>query len=316
MSLSNFGIDNHKNHVLSCIMGRLFNINRVQGESMKNYIKTPMRKSLIDILLLQTHEIMINPQLDGAIVKHFNLLLELYIEKPLYFKILFKANRFILGLVILSKFYATSDHSLKGLKEHCLSLNILSKNTIDSFIFYLRAGRRLNMLHDVNNKRKLTYEPTEKALEETRRLLNSMVIPYDIMFPERPLGERVNAIGCLSMFFNNYSELVFNEIFVVDFVVDAQPLVTKDAGHMILYHLFSEVKRQNSTIIKINYYKSAIICGISRSHLKRCLLSCEKEKLISINKNANYLQISTRLTMAARYYFSLYLATIVYGFKD
>lgn len=275
------------------------------------------RDSVIKAVEAHTSEMLGNDNLEMAIQKHFSMLFKIYIKSPIYFKMLFKANRFIVGMVILSKYYVSKTAPLlSDLKDHCAGMNILSKNTIESFIFTLRVSGRLEVNAEKDNKRRLNYQPTKKSLQETKELLLTMTAPYEILFPRSGIIEKTGEDTFIECFFKKYSRIVFLEIFSGDLVPDAHHLISKDAGHMIMYYLLNEKIKQQSSTISFNYLKASITCGVSRSHLKRCFRSCEEAGLLKIDEKKNTLRLNDSYISMAKHYFAFYLATLSYGFSE
>lgn len=74
--------------------------------------------------------------INDAIQCHYDLLLKQYLTNPLYFKTLFKANRFIVGSAILGIYYTRSGSTFKDIKRFCIGNDLFSSNSLDSFLLF------------------------------------------------------------------------------------------------------------------------------------------------------------------------------------
>lgn len=122
-----------------------------------------------------------------AIVKHGELLRETYKKHPLFYKIIFRNSRFIICSTILSIYYHQPAAALKDIKAFFKGKNMISENSLDSFLFFLRVGRRLEVKPCEHDKRQLRYKPTPHALAETQALIASMARPYQALAPQMPI---------------------------------------------------------------------------------------------------------------------------------
>lgn len=77
---------------------------------------------------------------------------------------------------------------------------MISENSTDSFLFFLRVGRRLEVKPCEHDKRQLRYKPTPHALAETRALIASMARPYQALAPQMPIATLLAAPDFLPTF--------------------------------------------------------------------------------------------------------------------
>ncbi|UYY65438.1 hypothetical protein OKB57_12635 [Serratia marcescens] len=129
-----------------------------------------------------------SPAFHAAIVKHGELLRETYKKHPLFYKIIFRNSRFIICSTILSIYYHQHAAALKDIKAFFKGKNMISENSLDSFLFFLRVGRRLEVKPCEHDKRQLRYKPTPHALAETQALIASMARPYQALAPQMPIA--------------------------------------------------------------------------------------------------------------------------------
>lgn len=245
--------------------------------------------------------------------KHYRLLFRLYLTKPLYFKVIFKANRFIIGSALIAYFYTTEKPTLRQVKDFCKKTGLISDNTIDSFLLFIRVGGRMDVKKDPQDKRKLNYQVTSKALDETRALINTMMIPYGMLYPEFDVS------GCLKMenftasYFQKYSEITLNQVYLFEMVPDCKAFVFRDAGHMLLMDLYIESIKQQTVVIEYNYLKASLKCGVSRSHIRRCLQAAEVGNLLTLDTANNTIILHPTFMQMALNYFAVYMAMVEYG---
>lgn len=62
--------------------------------------------------------------------------------------------------------------------------DIISENALDSFLFFLRVGRWLEVKKDDQDRRTLLFRPTPNALRQTHELVSSMALPYQTLAPK------------------------------------------------------------------------------------------------------------------------------------
>ncbi|CAM3921162.1 hypothetical protein [Serratia silvae] len=254
-----------------------------------------------------------NEKLDDAIKCHYDIVHEIYLANPLYFKIALKSNRFIVISAILAIYYTNESPSFKEVKKFCIKNDLLSNNTLDSFISFLRVAGRLKAIPDENDKRRLSYRPTQKKLEEVTRIFKSIILPYSIIYPDVDIGHALNHEEFISGFFKNYSEVVFGNIFIHDVIPDCRDFVSRDGGHMIMFNLYVESLRQNTPNVQYNYLKASFMCAVSRSHIKRCLQLAEYAGLLTLKDNGQLVELSPRFIRMVRDCFSFYLTTTEHG---
>lgn len=252
-------------------------------------------------------------ELNDAIQCHYELLLKLYLTNPLYFKTLFKANRFIVGSAILGIYYTRESSTFKDVKRFCISNDLFSSNSLDSFLLFLRVGGRLEVYRDSQDKRKLNYKPTPKALLETQRMINTMIIPCAMLSDAFDVEFYQQHKNFVPAFFRTYTEITLNRLFLHDMVPGSAEFLSRDGGHMIMFYIYLESIKQQSLTIKFNILKSAFCCGVSRSHIRRCLQAAEQVELLKIEDGVNGLTLSSTFIEMVKEYFCIYLATVEHG---
>ncbi|WMT15818.1 hypothetical protein [Serratia fonticola] len=257
--------------------------------------------------------IRLNGKLDLAIENYYNITTKIYQTSPLYFKVMSKANRIIIFLAILGGYYTLENPCFREVKKLCINNDLLSTNALDSFISFLCVGGRLELSRNEQDKRKLTYRPTAKGLNEVYELISSLLLPYRIIYPEFDLADRLSHDDFMVVFFKNHSQVILNEIFIYDAVPDCREFVTRDGGHMIMFNLYIESVRQKTLAVKYNYLKASTEFSVSRSHIKRCFLAAEHLGLLHLKQDGKTIELTPRFIEMVKDSFCFYLATVEYG---
>ncbi|WP_261458350.1 hypothetical protein [Serratia fonticola] len=248
-----------------------------------------------------------------VVAYHHKMISDVYNSSPLYYKTLFKSNKFILGICLLSIYVSHEDPTIDQVKEHCGNLNIFSANSISSFIVFLRVTGRIITTKNKIDKRKLNYRPTKKALDETELLIKTMIFPLKKITPN--FAERVSASSenFVLDFFVKYSQIFFANIFMHVVIPDSSCFILKDAGHMMIINIMIKHINSGSNRFAFNMVKSAKECGVSRTHLKKALLDAQKEGLLEVNSLEGELILNDTFHTMSTHYMALYLACVEYG---
>lgn len=247
-----------------------------------------------------------------AIIKHGVLIDETYRNHPMFYKIIFRNSRFIICSTLLAIYYTQSGAALKDVKAFFKGKDIISENALDSFLFFLRVGRWLEVKKDEQDRRTLLFKPTPNALRQTHELVSSMALPYQTLAPEIPVADLLEQSWFLPAFFKVYGQLMIQEVYLNDLVPQAALFITKDAGHMVLLMLFMESIRHNSHMLFLSSAEIAKFSSVSRTHINRILLAAEKSGLLTTKNNVLIELNSSFIEMAERY-FSLYMAMVGYS---
>jgi hypothetical protein len=248
-----------------------------------------------------------------VIVSHHKMLSDVYNSSHLYYKTLFKSNKFILGISLLAIYVSCENPTIDQVKEYCGKLNIFSANSISSFIIFLRVTDRITTTKKNDDKRKLNYRPTKKALSEAELLIKTMLLPLEKITPN--FAERVSipSENFVLDFFLKYSKIVFANIFLHIIIPESACFILKDAGHMMIINIMVKHINSKSNRFSFNMVKSAKECGVSRTHLKKTLLDAQKEGLLEVNSVDGELILNESFHTMSIHYMSLYLACIEYG---
>jgi len=268
---------------------------------------------VVSIINGRRREIGLSEDLDAAVEIYYNAIHKIYMTHPLYFKVMFKANRNIIFWSMLGGYYTFKNPSFKGVKKLCINHELLSANALDSFISFLQVGGRLAIRRDEQDKRKLTYQPTAKGVNEVRELIDTLLLAYAMIYPEFALAQRFDHDDFMADFFKNYIQVIGKEMFVYDVVPDSRAFLTKDGGHMMMFHLYMESLRQRTLTVQYNYLKVSTEFSVSRSHIKRCFQAAERLDLLNLRQDGKTIELKPRFIDMVREAFCFYLASVEYG---
>ena len=253
--------------------------------------------------------------INEAINCHYELLHKLYLTNTLYFKTISKANRFIIGSAILGIYYTRNGCTFKDIKRFCITNDLLSINALASFLLFLRVGGRLEVYRDESDKRKLNYKPTAKALTEAKEMINTMLIPCAMLSANDRfnLDYYQNDQNFVPAFFKSYAGITLNRIFIHDMVPGSDVFLSRDGGHMIMFNLYLESVKQKTLDVNYNFLKASFSCGVSRSHIRRCLQAAEQKQLLTMVENQHIVSLTPAFIQLVKDYFALYLASVKHG---
>jgi hypothetical protein len=253
-----------------------------------------------------------SPRFPQAIIKHGVMISNVYENHPMFYKIIFRNSRFIICSALLAIYYTQNEAALKDVKSLFKGKNIISENALDSFLFFLRVGRWLEVKKAEQDRRTLLFTPTENALRQAHELVSSMALPYQTLTPEIPVAELLEQPEFLPAFFKVYGQLVVQEVYLIELVPQAALFIAKDAGHMVLLMLFMESIRHNSHLLLLSSAEIAKFSSVSRTHINRILLAAEKSGLLT-TKNNVLIELNSSFMVMAERYFSLYMAMVGYS---
>ena len=234
---------------------------------------------------------------------------------PLFYKTMFKDTRFNIAITVLCFYFTQKAPTLSDVKNYCVNHGLGSHNSLESLMFFLRVGGRLNVFKSEKDKRILLFNPTEKGLNETRRYLaNSLAIFPELLPNYRLEKNHLDSYEGLEKFFIRCAELFFNEVIVSNILPDSQIFLLKDAGHMIFIRLYLEALKQKENpgvATTISYSRIAKETSVSRTHLRRIVDAAAKKSLMTPHENMTLTLHDSFITLAEEY-MGLYFAFVLY----
>lgn len=255
-------------------------------------------------------------EFENAIKLHYKSIFKSYNENKLFFKTIFKSHRFLLATLIVNEYYASEEPLLANVKKNFLDMNMLSGNTISTFFAFLKITRRIELKTSQHDKRKWVYRITEKGINETYQLINTMTVSLSTLFPGHNIKELTKKDDFLPHFFRHYKSIVDHQLFYFDMVENVDIFILKDAGHMILLNLYCNAyKHEDCLIVSIPLAKLASNCGVSRSHIKRIILEAEEKKLLTYCNQTNTIRLLPEFIHMFEKYMAYYFASVLIGFN-
>ncbi|MHA6308593.1 hypothetical protein ACX3SV_16045 [Hafnia paralvei] len=277
----------------------------------KNMKKNNLEKELF----LYSSHIQKLPNFRTCVEKHYDLMLSMCKTHPLFYKTMFKDTRFNIAITVLCFYFTQKAPTLSDVKNYCVNHGLGSHNSLESLMFFLRVGGRLNVFKSEKDKRILLFNPTEKGLNETRRYLaNSLAIFPELLPDYRLEKNHLDSYEGLEKFFIRCAELFFNDVIVSNILPDSQIFLLKDAGHMIFIRLYLEALKQKENpgvATTISYSQIAKETSVSRTHLRRIVDAAAKKSLMTPHENMTLTLHDSFITLAEEY-MGLYFAFVLY----
>ncbi|UAN54638.1 hypothetical protein KGP26_29135 (plasmid) [Serratia sp. JSRIV002] len=259
-----------------------------------------------------SYEIAKQSGFERAVLAHHDLIQDSFKKKPFFFKSIFNSSRFIILLFILSVYYTSEPSYIEDVKRRCGRIDLISMNSISSFIMTLRVLGLIKVIKSDFDNRKLTYYLTERALLEAKTLINSMAKPLMEIFS----GDYcVNSNESLRYFFINYSKIIFTGNFMHLIHPASSTFIMRDSGHMIITSIYVKYIRSKALSFDFELVNVAKECGVSRSHLKRCLNDAEKNGFLTLCTSKRKISITSKFIEMAERYMAIYLSAIYFGFR-
>lgn len=273
---------------------------------MERKVKTFMRiKSIND-------EIIANENFHLAVSIHCKMILDEFSRKKLFYKFIFSNNRFLISTITASVYYSQEDSSLSEVSRQCLKTGMVSLNTVSSLLTLFKVSGRIRVCNSNKDRRKKIYMMTEKGIEDTLCLLNTMTPSLKTVFPESLKGERLSSFD-LPFFFKRYTEIHESSVFLINLVKDVEVFIAKDSGHMVLINIYMlGIRNENS---KDTISSIAKRCGISRTHLRSMILDAESRGLLLLESKSNKVIVYKKFYSMFNSYMAYYFSFFYYGME-
>ncbi|HIE6455463.1 TPA: hypothetical protein ACXJEC_004726, partial [Serratia marcescens] len=232
-------------------------------------------------------------------------------KKPFFLKMLFNSNRFIILLFVCSVYYTSNPAYIEDVKRRCNRTDLVSLNSINSFIMMLRTFGLMKVEKSTYDNRKLIYNLSDKAVSEAISLIDSMAIPLKEIFG---IEYAIESKCDLRKFFVNYSEIIFSGNFMHIVHAESSVFIMRDSGHMIILNIYRRYLMSKSTYFDFDLAGVARECGVSRTHLKRCLDDAENVDLLYLYPYRRKIAVTSKFIDIASHYMAIYLSAIHFGF--
>lgn len=257
-------------------------------------------------------EIMSSSHFPPAVLDHHKNIILLFSKNRLFYKSAFKSNRFLIVLQLFCDFYTKNTPYLDDLKSACLDMNIISLNPLNSFIMALRVTSRLSVSKSIDDKRKLIFKPTQKANNEAISFIESITKSISIITNKY---YEISNETSLRHFFIRYSDVIYSKNYMHLILPESSIFIHRDSGHMILLSLYTRYIVSNNFQFKYELFHVAHECGVSRSHLRRCIAEAQVVGLVYFDSLTSIITVTKELIDITSRYMAIYFSAIEYGFR-
>lgn len=221
----------------------------------------------------ETRSSIFQGDMDEAILLHYDLIMESYRRKPLFYKKLLKYDRFIVTLSLLSFMFADDRVPLSRVKAFCQARGYMSRNSLDTyFSFLLSAGYMQVRLHD-EDERQRVFNLTDRAVCEVRQMIDSYVLPSQIVAPyERGLVGAGIPEDVVPSYFHGIARVLYANGTLDQRLPEARWMINRDGGHLPMLALYSDSLRNGP--LKVGYKAATYVelsarLGVSKTHIIR-----------------------------------------------
>lgn len=265
------------------------------------------------ILESRADELMSSVHFPSAVLDHHKNIILLFSKNRLFYKSAFKSNRFLIALQLFCDFYTKSNPYLDDLKSACLDMNLISLNPLNSFIMTLRVTNRISVSKSIDDKRKLVFKPTQKANNEAISFIESITKSISMITDTH--YDISNEIS-LRHFFIRYSDVIYSKNYMHLILPESSIFIHRDSGHMMLLSLYTRYIVSNNVQFKYELFHVAHECGVSRSHLRRCIADAQIMGLVHFDSVTSLITVTKELIDIASRYMAIYFSAIEYGFRE
>lgn len=260
--------------------------------------------------------------IDDAILLHFDLVMEQYRTKPSFYKNVFKYDRLMVALSLLSFSYKDERVPLSKVKAFCYDRGYMSHNSLDSYFSFFVITGNMNVRLDAEDGRQRIFQPTNAALRDTTQLVKSYLLPSQLVSPYNSrLFDIVSSADLLDVFFRGYTRLLEAEFQVGNLLPEAKWFLNRDGGHLPMLALYADTLRNGSLATGYNvssYVEVSARLGVSKTHMQRMIKEGELQGYFKGHKRV--VEISPAfielIRRAMSIYFSVARVSLELGVDD
>lgn len=232
---------------------------------------------------------LLNSDIDQVINYHYDLMMIRYTSNPLFYKTLFKIDRYMVALALLSKYYSSNGVTLSAVKSFCEERGYLSKNTLESYFSFFLITKRMTVGTHPHNGRLRLYTPSDQALSETKAILDTYLLPLASPGTKNLQAGATSAPPCTAeMFLRGFTTLLDTRCTLDIIVPDAYWMLNRDGGYMTVLALYIDMTKNRTAH---GSYKSSTYAslssrlGVSSTHLMRLVREGEIKGYFKNHKN-------------------------------
>lgn len=246
------------------------------------------------------------------VLLHEEMVVKIYSKRPLFYKMAFKYDRFLLALCIYGYHFKLNRPTLKQIKKIIVDdYNLASSSAFSSFVTMLHFTGRLELLKIPDDRRSKYFSVTRSVLCETWELLMTMIKPYTSIYRVKRLEQLAFNESLIQTFFSNYVIFVENNIKIVNEFNKSSLFLNRDGGHMIILRIYIEYIRKKTLSIDLSPKELASYANVSMMHINNVLCDATKSGLVSNDKRRG-IRINEEFVILFENYFSFYLSQILY----
>ncbi|KZR34908.1 hypothetical protein [Enterobacter genomosp. S] len=243
---------------------------------------------------------------------HEELVVKVYSRKPLFYKMVFKHERFLLALCIYGYHFKINRPTLKQIKKRIVDdYNLASPSTFSSFITMLHFTGRLELLKTPGDRRSKHFAVTRSVLDETWDLLMTMIKPYASIYRVKRIEQLAFSESIIEDFFSKYIDFIENDITIIKQFNELELFLNRDGGHMIILRIYIEYIRKETLSIDLAPKELASYASVSMMHINNILHSAAKSGLLSVERRTG-IRINEKFVSLFENYFAFYLSQILY----
>jgi|GEM_PF-2057066 len=263
-------------------------------------------------------KIMQSENFHAALMTHANMICKEFASNKMFYKYIFKNNRFLASVIITCVFFKKEKPCLNDIKYQCIRTNMISPNTVSSLLLLLKTGSYISTRKDTIDKRKTHFSITDRGLKSAMSLTKTVAIPLDEM---GITDFKVNNFSVENMqsFFKRYYDIFHHDIHLINIADKADIFINKDSGHMIMTHLYLHGTTAQDCGEALTIISLAKRCGVSRSHLRNIILEAKENSLVNYDPKSGRIHILESYNAMYHKYMAYYFSFVLYAaenFKD
>ncbi|MBD8575849.1 hypothetical protein IFR09_19105 [Pseudomonas syringae] len=264
------------------------------------------RAALLERLEAEMERLSACPDIDQRIIRHYELMEQHYLGRPLFYKSILKYDRFMVALSLLAHYYCEPFPSLSRVKEFCERRGYLSKNSLESYFAFFLISGYMDVSDHPDDRRLRIYKPSARAMTETVKIISAYYFPALGIIDESSLERRVDE-PTVRHSFRNFQKVLDANFTLEMLVPESRWLMNRDGGHMVMLALFCDALQTQSltgTGRKVSTYAQlSSRLSVSSTHLIRMVKEGEKAGYFKVCKNAveitdSFMALARRMMIA------------------
>ncbi|BDH45569.1 hypothetical protein TUM12370_16130 [Salmonella enterica subsp. enterica serovar Choleraesuis] len=219
------------------------------------------------LLIARCEHIKAEPGFKQAALAHARIMIELYQTNPSFYKFALKESRFCSIMALCCLVFGNQVNTLSEVKILCARYGIAGHNRIIAILDFFRISGRVKMNRMPGNRRKISLEPTPKAIKELSNVLEGVFTPLKMMYPHCPADiERMNEEAFRTAFYFRAGESLSQGLLFDTIFPQAAKFIDKDAGRIFLLFMYQLACSPDNALEQGRFKALAKELRVSRSH--------------------------------------------------